>query len=373
MNTLNRKQVFELIKAVGTERTVLVQGTHGSGKTALLYDLAADAAFAGHHVVNPVDCTQLSDGSVWVPDLDREAGVSRELPNDRWGVSSTNRKGVDGSQPVLLCLDEIAKARQSIKDTLAPIIYERRIGDYHMPTGSVIFACTNLSTEGLGDTMQAHLRDRLITVTMRNPTAGEWIDDFAIPHSLHPAVIACVTEYPQVFESFTDYEVDGPKAKQDIARSNPYIFNPRAMQEKWVTPRSLHAASDLLHRGGGLDEATLETALAGTVGRAFAALLIQFIRFGKSLPAFADICARPQQVPVPSNPGALIVLVFKLITQTRDAEQAEAVSQFISRFPGESKLLFVSNVSKNSTRMGLFARSATFTQTLTKSLKILNA
>jgi hypothetical protein len=373
MNTLNHKQVFDLISAVGADRTVLVRGEAGLGKTSILYAMAADPAFAGYHVVNPIDCTQLSDGSVWVPDIDREAGVSRELPNERFGVSNLNRKGIDGSRPVLICLDEIAKARQSIKDTLAPIIYERRIGDYHMPAGSIVFACTNLSAEGLGDTMQAHLRDRVIDVTLRKPTAKEWTDNFALPKGLHAAVIACVQEYPQVFESFMDYEPGGPRAGQDLSRNNPYIFNPRATQDKWVTGRSLHATSDVLNKGGSLDEYTLETTLAGTIGRAFAALMMTYVRFGKSLPAFGHICADPLGTPVPRNPGALVMLCFKLITQTTSTAEADAVAQYVKRMPGESTLLFTSNVSHNAKKMGLFAKSATFTAMLTKNLNILNA
>lgn len=372
MNALNRKQVLELIKAVGPHRTVLVQGTAGSGKTSILYDIASDPAFAGHHVVNPIDCTQMSDGSIWVPDLDREAGVSRELPNERFGVHNGNHRDVDGSCPVVICLDEIAKARQAIKDMLAPILYEHRVGDYYMPKGSIVFACTNLGAEGLGDTMQAHLRDRVMVVTMRNPTATEWIENFAIPQSLHPAVIACCTEYPQVFESFTDYEPDGPKHGENLARTNPYIFNPRAVQDKWVTPRSLHATSDLLNHGGGLDEETLRFAAEGTVGRAFTALLMAYVRFGKSLPAFGAIVNDPLGTAVPTNPGALVMLAFKLITQTQDHHEADAVAQYMNRVQGDAKLLFTRNVSNNSKKMGIFAKSATFTQMLTQSLRILN-
>jgi hypothetical protein len=158
-----------------------------------------------------------------------------------------------------------------------------------------------------------------------------------------------------------------------LTRSNPYIFNPRAVQDKWASPRSLHAASDILTRGGGLDDHTLQVALDGTIGRAFATLLMTYVRFGRSLPAFGAICHDPQGTPVPSNPGALVVMAFQLITKTEDSHQAEAVAQYISRFPGEAKLLFTKNVSNNSKKMGTFARSATFTQTLTQSLRVLNA
>lgn len=80
-NLLSHKQVTNLIKAVGATRTVLIEGEAGSGKTAIAHEFKNDPFFANHVIVEPIDCTQLSDGSVWMPDIDREEGVSRELPN----------------------------------------------------------------------------------------------------------------------------------------------------------------------------------------------------------------------------------------------------------------------------------------------------
>lgn len=368
-NALNHKQVISLIKAVGPQRTVLVQGAAGTGKTSILYDLAKDPAFADYHVVNPIDCTQLSDGSVWMPDIDRAAGVSRELPNERFGMSETNRKGVPGSRPALICLDEIAKARQAIKDTIAPIVYERRIGDYQMPEGSIVFACTNLSLEGLGDTLQAHLRDRLITVTMRPPTKDEWLQDFALDRGLHEAVLGAVEEYPQVFESFVDYLPGGAHAGKTLSKENPYIFNPSATQDKWVTPRSLHAASDILLASGQLDEATLEVALAGTVGRAFAGQMVSFIRFGNDLPPFSRIVSDPQNAPLPTNPTAQSVLVFKLITQVKDTEEASACVTYVKRLRAEMQTMFTTHVARTSSKLVHFTRAQGFAEMLRDNRK----
>ena len=96
MQMLSFKQVTQLIKAVGHKRTIIVEGENGIGKTGLFYHLANDPFFANHIHVDPIDCTQLSDGSVWMPDIDRELGVSRELPNERFGISKTNQKGING-------------------------------------------------------------------------------------------------------------------------------------------------------------------------------------------------------------------------------------------------------------------------------------
>lgn len=371
---LNHKQVANLIKAVGGQRTVIVEGPAGSGKTSIAHEFKTDPHFASHLIIDPLDCTQLSDGSVWMPDIDRAAGVSRELPNERFGVHADNQRSVAGSVPVVICLDEIAKARQFIKDVLAPIVYERRVGQYHLPEGSVVFGCTNLSTEGLGDSMQAHLRNRLITVQMRNPTAKEWQQDFAIPRKLAPEVIAATEMFPQVFDSFTDYLPGGKYDGKTQGKHNPWIANPMdAGQEQVVTPRSLHAASDIVNRAKmhNLDDQTLQAALAGTVGEAFAAEMTSFIRFGRDIPTFERVIQDPAKCPMPESPVAQIVQTFQLITRTDNIEQAAAVTEYIARRKGEMQSLFINSVA-NSQSIARFATNPLFGPMLNNNRKLFN-
>jgi hypothetical protein len=374
-HVLSHKQVTSLIKAVGATRTVLIEGEAGVGKTAIAHEFKHDAHFTNHVIVDPIDCTQLSDGSVWMPDIDREEGVSRELPNERFGVHRANQKGVNGSVPVVVCLDEIAKARQFIKDVLAPIVYERRIGQYHMPEGSVVFGCTNLSTEGLGDSMQAHLRNRLIIVQMRKPTQKEWVQDFAIPRKLSPELIAATEMFPQIFDSFMDYQPGGKLDGKPLTKHNPWIANPAdAGQEQVVTPRSLHGASDIImlaKKAGDVDDQTLQAALDGTVGEAFGAELTSFIRFGRDIPSFERVVADPSGTPLPKSPVANIVQVFQFCTQTNNMEQAAQVTEYVQRMPNEMQSLFINSIA-NSQAIGIFATSKIFGGMLSQNRKFFN-
>lgn len=370
-NVLNARQVTALIKAVGAERTVLVEGPAGSGKTSIHYALSRDPQFAAYYCPKPIDCTQLSDGSVYMPDIDRSRGVSRELPNERFGVHEENHAGMPNAKPVLICLDEIAKTRQFVKDILAPLVYERRIGQYLLPKGSIVFACTNLSEEGLGDNLQAHLRNRLCIVQMRNPTCTEWTQDFAIPNGLDPVVIATTQQYPLVFDSFTDYRAGGKYDGKKLHKDNPYIHDPSAAEQaQVVTPRSLHAASDVMKGRAGMDEATLEAGLAGVVGEAFASNILSIMRFGDMLPSFDRVLADPAGCPLPTNPTARIVQVFQGVTRVADKEEAQAFSEYMQRMQGEMKALFVTTVASSS-KVNTFALSATFTTLLMEQRKFL--
>ena len=350
---LSFTQVLNLIAAVGDKRTVIVEGENGIGKTALFHALKAHPKFAHHIAVDPVDCTQLSDGSVWMPDLDRENGVSRELPNERFGVSKTNQLGVNGAKPILCFLDEIAKAPQFIKNVLAPIIYERRVGNYHMPEGSVVFCATNLAVEGLGDSIQAHLRNRLVFVKMRKPTAEEWVT-WAINKGVNASVIAFVNNYPMVMDSFMDYEKGGKHEGKDLSRDNGYIFNPRSMALAYATPRSLVAASDVLDAGDGvLDDETLEAALCGAVGPTTAESLASFVRFGRDICPLERVLKDPATAPLSENPTAQLVQVFQFVSRVTDRDDAAKVVEYVWRMKAEMQSIFCNSVAQ-SERVGIY-------------------
>jgi hypothetical protein len=357
---LSFKQVIDLIAAVGHKRTIIVEGENGIGKTALFHALKRMPQFANHIAVDPVDCTQLSDGSVWMPDLDRENGISRELPNERFGVSKHNQLGVNNAKPILCFLDEIAKAPQFIKNVLAPIIYERRVGNYHMPEGSVVFCATNLSIEGLGDSIQAHLRNRLIFVKMRKSKADEWISDFAIPNGVNAAVIAFVNTYPQIMDSFLDYEKGGMYEDRELAKDNGMIFNPRSLSLAYATPRSLVAASDILNEGEGLlDDETLDAALVGAIGATAAQNLSAFVRFGRDICAIERVLKDPANAPMADNPTAQLVQVFQFVSRVDNREDAEKVVEYVHRMKSEMQSIFCNTVAQ-SQRVSIYVTLTNF-------------
>lgn len=353
-NFLSAQQVLNLIATIGHKRTVIVEGENGIGKTALFHQLKRMPQFADHIAVDPIDCTQLSDGSVWMPDLDRENGVSRELPNERFGVSKTNQRGINGGKPIIVFLDELAKSPQFIKNVLAPIVYEQRVGNYHFVEGSVVFAATNLSIEGLGDSIQAHLRNRLVFVKMRKPTADEWVK-WATDNGINPMVIAFVSNEPRVMQSFIDYEKGGMFEGKDLSKDNGFIFNPKSMQLAYATPRSLVAASDILNEGlGVLDDDTLEAALVGTVGATTAQALSSFIRFGREICDYARVIKSPDTAPLSDNPTAQLIQVFQFVTRVADRTEAEAIVKYVWRMRAEMQSIFCNTVA-TSTRVAMFA------------------
>ena len=359
VQALSFSQVVNLIATIGHKRTVIVEGENGIGKTALFHALKRMDKFANHIAVDPVDCTQLSDGSVWMPDLDRDAGVSRELPNERFGVSKTNQFGVNGSKPIMVMLDEIAKAPNFIKNVLAPIVYERRVGNYHMPEGSVVFCATNLGVEGLGDSIQAHLRNRLVFVQMRKPTADEWVQ-WAVDAGVYSSVVAFVKMTPSVLDSFLDYEKGGKYEGRQLDKDNGMIFNPRSTAKAYATPRSLVAASDVLSEGlDVLDDHTIEHTLCGTVGEPTARAMMSFIRFGREITSLDRILHDPDNAPISDNPTVQLVQVLKIVSDVSTREDADKATTYVMRMRPELQSIFTNSVA-TSQRIGLYATLTKF-------------
>jgi hypothetical protein len=331
--------------------------------------LRRDPQFADHIAVDPIDATQLSDGSVWMPDIDRENGVSRELPNERFGLSKTNRLGVNGSRPILCFIDEFAKAAPYVKNTLAPVVYDYRVGDYHFPEGSLVIMATNLGIEGLGDNIPAHIRNRLIRVKMRKAKLDEW-RAYAERKGLDYRVIACAVKHPQIFDSFLDYEPEGKYAGKSLAKDNPHIYNPREMQDAYVSLRSMETASDIVKT---LDDVGMELVRAQLWGATgpFAENLCTHIRLGNTLPDFSLIMRDPTNAPLVKDPVAQMIQVQQFVSRVNTREEAEASTIYVQRMREEMCQLYVQQIS-TSVKVNVFVTVEAFRELLRLNRKFLD-
>ncbi len=77
MIKLSINQCANIIGAVGSHTSVLVEGPSGSGKSSMLYMLAT--RFPGHRAVY-IDCTQIDVGDIQLPAVDHATGTSTFYP-----------------------------------------------------------------------------------------------------------------------------------------------------------------------------------------------------------------------------------------------------------------------------------------------------
>ena len=156
-------------------------------------------------------------------------------------------------------LDEFTKGADPVKNMLHPMLEKAnpRLGDIPLAKDTIVFLTGNLTTDGVGDSLKAHSRNRLVPVTIQKPTAEEWIE-WGINKGIEPEVLAWVNQYPHVLASYTD------AAQAD----NPYIYNPRKPMNAFVSPRSLETASNIVRTRKHNDPDTVIAALSGAIGEA---------------------------------------------------------------------------------------------------------
>jgi energy-coupling factor transporter ATP-binding protein EcfA2 len=335
---LSINQCAAAINAVGQHTTVLIEGPSGSGKSSILGMLNMPA----HRKVY-IDCTQIDVGDIQIPSVNHATGTSTFYPNEVFGVHS--------DEPVVICLDEFGKAPRSVQNALLPVVLDRRVGTRPLPAGSVVFATTNLSSEGVGDTLQLHVRNRMSVIAMRKPTVEEYVN-YSLANDGNPAVLAWVQETPQVLAD------DDTVANPD---QNPYIWHRKDPGRKaFCSPRSMTAAGRVLNDAEHLDDDTMRGLLAGLIGARAAADLHVFVQMGNKLPSWKAIVTSPLQAPVPDTPTMCMMLVHRAITRTTQ-DTLDPVMAYMKRLPMELQAVFVNQFLRIPQRAKFAALNKSFT------------
>jgi hypothetical protein len=340
LNTrVSLKQAKAAIAAIGAQRTILLQGEPGIGKSWLIKELAAE--FPTHRPVY-IDCQLLLDqGDFFYPFIaDTDGGkIAERVMLEDFNFNS--------EQPLIIMLDEIGKANKAVMNVLLTLMYDRRIGSVPAPEGSMVFATTNLSTDGVGDFVAAHARSRVIRVEVAKPHAGFNPDStvdpdswghWALGNDIAPALIAWVKSKPECLDSYRNYTA-GEKW------GNPYAFHPTQGAESYVCPRSLHAASDVVKQRDVLGHELTLSLLAGAAGEAFARDFSAWLLVKDRVASMDAVVASPESAAVPENHDAvaLCVMVFSLVAATTD-KTIVPFTTYMQRLPKEYQAMYSRSV-----------------------------
>ena len=342
-------QASTLIRTVGQTNTVLLCGQPGIGKSSILHGIKE---FFPNHFLSYIDAANLDLGDIAMPVVDREELITEYAPNARFGVGRNQRK------PVVMMIDELGKASRPVMNMLLPVILERRIGDLYLPEGSIIFATTNLATDGVGDNIPAHAYNRMTVCDVANPTSDEWLQ-WASNNGVCPEVMAFAKQTPEIFDCYVDLE-KGAK--------NPYIFNPMAgVVRGFCSPRSLAKASNIIAQRAALGAAVLP-ALAGTIGEPAARQMEALINLADQLPLFEQIAKAPGTTKVPKGAGALFLLSFMLAGRVTE-DSLDAVMEYgerISKESFEAHSLLIMTLASNKAKVSMACRNRSFTTAASK-------
>lgn len=241
--TVTQSELSDLLLNLSPIRPIFIWGAPGIGKSALVQKFADDV---GLECVSLLGSQLAPEDIIGIPQI--KGDTSEFMPP----------KMIAKKEPYVLFLDELNACSQEVQKAFYSLIHERRIGEYHLPEGSVVIGAGNRSQDGaIVKTMSTALINRMFHVQLvADP--NQWIE-WAYEHSLHPWVIDYITERPD------------------------HLFSePPKTEEPYSTPRSWHMLSDALREYGAgekeVPEKLLKVLAYGSVSSAHAGMFLAFVK-----------------------------------------------------------------------------------------------
>jgi len=350
--SITLKQAANLIRT-NPETRFLLQGEPGIGKSSLLEAIANGLGYEYAYI----DVPNMDLGDIAMPVIDHDSKTTRYYPNARFKIHE--------GKPLVIMLDEFTKGADPVKNMLHPMLEKAnpRLGDIPLPKDgpkqTIVFMTGNLTTDGVGDSLKAHSRNRVVPVTIQKPTAEEWIE-WGIGKGIEPEVLAWVNQYPHVLASYTD------PAQGD----NPYIYNPRKTMTAFVSPRSLETASNIVRTRKENDPDTVIAALSGAIGEAGARDMQAYIEFADQLPTWDSTIADPKNTKIPTSPGACAIVVFGAISRITK-ETITPFMEYLGRFEPEWQAVFAINIAKTPSKQSIAFSCKAFADWVAKNQDLL--
>jgi len=320
------KEGAEMVSRIRDEDTILFQGEMGIGKSSMLKMLAN--THPDHHICY-VDMTTKDVGDFLIPKIRTINGVDvcSFIPNEEFGFHT--------GKPVIIMLDEIGKTGKAVFNASLRLMQEYALGVYELPKGSKVFATTNLASEGIGDLLPPHGRNRVVVMKIRKPSAEEWIE-WALDADIAPEVIMTVKEFPQMLASFEDYT---------DSKDNEYIYDPRTPRPSFVTPRSLEKCSNIIKKTVALHEDVIGCAIKGTIGARACYDMRNIVKLSSDLPSWDSIMADPMKAQIPESPAAICMLVYSAV-QRVEKDTINKWIKYMGRISKEAQGLFATSVMR---------------------------
>ena len=300
-----------------------------------------------------IDVPNMDLGDIAMPVIDHDTKTTKYYPNARFKIHE--------GKPLVIMLDELTKGADPVKNMLHPMLEKAnpRLGDIPIPKETIVFLTGNLSTDGVGDSLKAHSRNRLVPVRIRKPDADEWIE-WAMGKNIEPEVIAWVNRFPHVLASYTD----------GGSGDNPYIYSPKSNQKAFVSPRSLETASNIVKTRRDNDPDTVIAALTGCIGEAGARDMQAYIEFSDQLPTWEATIANPKTTSIPTSAGACAIVVFGAIARMTK-ETITPFMQYLERFDAEWQAVFAINIAKTPSKQAIAFSCKEFSAWVAKNQDLL--
>ena len=308
------KDVPNLITTIGQHRTVMLRGEPGIGKSTVLKNL--EKLHGDKYDYIYVDCPVMDVSDVVMRIPDHATKTLQSYVSELFRLHSP--------KPKIMMLDEVSKSNKLLQVIFTRLMLERTVGDTPLPAGSIVFATGNNISDGVNDTMSAHVINRLCIINVRKPNAVNW-SLWATDNGVSAMLRAWVSMNPKSLASYLDGGQD----------ENEFIFHPSRPSVSYVTPRSLVGADEVIKRTDKLGSYVTQAALAGLCGAAFADSIAAFMSMAKELTPVKDIIADPEGVTIPEKPAALFQIMFNAVDNIETQDDLSSFMKFVNRVRSE--------------------------------------
>ncbi|MDD6345478.1 MAG: AAA family ATPase [Oscillospiraceae bacterium] len=270
---VTQNELSDLLLNISPVRPVFIWGAPGTGKSALVQKFADDV---GLPCVSLLGSQLAPEDIIGIPKIEGE--TSCFIPP----------KMIARKEPYVLFLDELNACSQEVQKAFYSLIHERRIGEYHLPKGSVVIGAGNRSQDSaIVKTMSSALINRMFHVQLTvNP--NQWLE-WAYSENIHSWVTDYITQRPD------------------------HLFSePPKTEEPYSTPRSWHMLSDALKEYGAgeknIPEGILRVLAYGSVSPKHAGQFLAFVKQAGNKNLLSKIIKG--EAKFPSDPSQRDVLYF---------------------------------------------------------------
>jgi len=291
---VNQTQLLDVLLNVATVRPVFIWGAPGIGKSSIVEHFAEEV---GLPCVSLLGSQLAPEDIIGVPQICD--GKSAFCPP----------RMIAKDEPYCLFLDELNACSQEVQKAFYSLIHERRIGEYHLPQGSIVIGAGNRAQDNaIVKPMSSALINRMFHVELI-ASHRDWLD-WAYQNNIHPYV----TEYIGL-------------------RPDHLWRQPPKTEEPFSSPRSWHMLSDALNSyGDDISDKDLEIITSGCLSPQHAAQFRAFTKQIRNRYALTKIISGDQKWPdEPESRDALYFL----------AQSFRA--QLIKELPPEKKKLSASS------------------------------
>lgn len=229
---------------------------------------------------------------------------------------------MDSPKPKVIMLDELFKVPKLMGVIYTRLMLERVVGDRELPMGSMVFGTSNNGSDGVGDSVQAHVGNRVALIPMEKSNATKW-NIWAGENGVSNTIRAFVALNPRIMASYKDGGQD----------DNPMIFNPTRPSQSvsFASPRSVFKLNRVVVNRDIIGHKAADVTIAGIVGLSTQKALSVFIDMEKQLIPISKIIADPEGVTMPEDVAALCMIMFNAIDEITTEDELTQFMKFNNR------------------------------------------